>query len=489
MIIDGRVIKKRKDYMECIIRNVKYVDPYRADATPVCPHYRNPADQGSLQTIWDKVGCGGCKRQVMSYPHQLELKQQLIDDGFRQISQQLAGAQRKPMIPSPLTIQYRNKIEFSFGNFIVGQKMDGTKADTDEQFSATWNLGFHKQGQFSKVLDIDQCFLISSHAHTVFAMLKKHCKQSWLPVYDQKRHMGFFRHMVIREGVQTGQLMVNLVISDEYLATSPSWQISRDLLKTAWTEDKRLREHITTFMITTNNGLADIVKTQDSAITLLRGEGYIHEKLNLPKETPNLIHQHDEDAIQEHESVELTFRIGPFSFFQTNTYAAEKLFATAMNMLGEVSGTILDLYCGAGTIGLSFLKAGKGDKIVGIEIVPEAVLDAQVNAMINGLVDQTYFVAGKAEKVIKQPDIAHHIAKLSTVIVDPPRDGMHPDMIPFLLDLKKQFDYKLCYISCNPVTLARDLKLLCDWGLSVRQLQPVDMFPHTHHVEMIAILG
>jgi 23S rRNA (uracil1939-C5)-methyltransferase len=133
-----------------------------------------------------------------------------------------------------------------------------------------------------------------------------------------------------------------------------------------------------------------------------------------------------------------------------------------MNMLGEVSGTILDLYCGAGTIGLSFLKAGKGDKVVGIEIVPEAIMDAQVNAQINGLLDQTYFVAGKAEKVIKQADITHHIAKLSTVIVDPPRDGMHPDMIPFLLSLRQQVDYKLCYISCNPVTLARDLKLLCE---------------------------
>jgi tRNA/tmRNA/rRNA uracil-C5-methylase (TrmA/RlmC/RlmD family) len=141
-----------------------------------------------------------------------------------------------------------------------------------------------------------------------------------LPVYDQKRHSGFFRHLVIREGVQTGQLMVNLVIADAYLHESSTHTAQRESLQSILTEDKRLREQVTTFMITTNNGLADIVKTQDSSMNLLRGDGVIHEKLILSKENTNLIQHHDDDQTQEHESVELTFRIGPFSFFQTNTY-------------------------------------------------------------------------------------------------------------------------------------------------------------------------
>jgi 23S rRNA (uracil1939-C5)-methyltransferase len=159
-------------------------------------------------------------------------------------------------------------------------------------------------------------------------------------------------------------------------------------------------------------------------------------------------------------------------------------------MVGKPKGTILDLYCGTGTIGLSFLKAGKGDHLVGIEIVPEAIEDAHINAQINGLADKSEFLAGKAELLLKDPQRLDRLSHIELVIIDPPRDGMHPDVVTFLCTLKKITDFKLCYISCNPVTLARDLRLLTtDQQFTVRKIQPVDMFPQTHHVEVVTLLS
>lgn len=428
----------------------------------------------------------------MSYPRQLELKQQMIDDSFRHSSESIGGARRWEMIHSPKTLHYRNKIEFSFGKFIVGKKKN-EEVWPEQPDSATphsqWNIWFHKQGQFSKVLDIDQCFLISAEAHAVFICIKKLCLESGLPVYDQMRHEWFFRHLVMREWVQTNQLMINLVISDDYFQSSEwviTWASLRANLIQWFTEYERLRNHVTTFLITTNNGLADIVKTEQSNISILWWDGVIYESLELSPYQSEKVYNNKEET--EIHTIKATFRVWPFSFFQTNTYGAEKLFSAAIKLIWPQTGTILDLYCGTGTIGISLLKAGIGKRLIGIEIVPQAIQDAQYNASINGLWEQSTWYAGKAEQVVKLPAIANQLAQLSLVVVDPPRDGMHPDMITFLLHLKTQYQYKLCYISCNPVTLARDINLLYTGGMKTQYLQPVDMFPHTHHVEMISIL-
>lgn len=162
-----------------------------------------------------------------------------------------------------------------------------------------------------------------------------------------------------------------------------------------------------------------------------------------------------------------------------------------MDAVGDVRGTVLDLYCGTGSIGISFLKTGKGDAVVGIEIVADAIVDAARNAKINGLSDECYFAAGKAEELVfNDTYLAQQLEKISLVIIDPPRDGLHKQVVEFLLTLKKNHDFKLLYISCNPVTMARDIQLLTDGSeYSLRSLQPVDMFPHTHHVEMIGVLS
>lgn len=193
---------------------------------------------------------------------------------------------------------------------------------------------------------------------------------------------------------------------------------------------------------------------------------------------------------QETKTTAVSFRISPFSFFQTNTYGAEILYQTAIAMAGEVHGTILDLYCGTGSIGISFLKCKKGNFVLGVEIVEEAILDAHHNAQINGVEAQTYFVAGKAEDLVHtDPTVQQKLHEVELIIIDPPRDGMHKNVITFLNTCKKQQQCKLLYVSCNPVTMARDIQLLSAGGRKLHELQPVDMFPQTHHIETIGIFS
>ncbi|MDR2189949.1 MAG: methyltransferase domain-containing protein [Candidatus Peribacteria bacterium] len=201
------------------------------------------------------------------------------------------------------------------------------------------------------------------------------------------------------------------------------------------------------------------------------------------------------------ETTQITFRISPFSFFQTNTHGAEKLFSTAFAMLGNVKGNILDLYCGTGSIGLSLLKMSNGSfekeqkeqaelpSLIGIEIVEDAIIDARMNAKLNGLEKQSFFVASPAEKALeKYPELAEKIKNLSVVIVDPPRDGLHKNVVEWIASLKEKQPFKLLYISCNPITMARDVELFLEKGFVLKEVQPVDMFPQTHHIESIGIL-
>ncbi|MDR0651030.1 MAG: methyltransferase domain-containing protein, partial [Candidatus Peribacteria bacterium] len=289
----------------------------------------------------------------------------------------------------------------------------------------------------------------------------------------QKTHQGFFRHLVIREGVNTGQLMVNLSVCLANLNKEQT-NIWEDLLG-KFKQENHLTEQITTFVITNNTGLADTVKNETSETKVFWGDGYIHETLNF-----------DEVSY-------ITFRISPFSFFQTNTHGAEKLFSTAFAMLGNWEGNILDLYCGTGSIGLSLLKMRKNLKsdqaLIGIEIVEDAIRDARMNAKINGLEDQTFFIASPAEKALeKAPELTEKIKNLGVVVIDPPRDGLHNNVIEWIVNLKKESDFKLLYISCNPVTMARDVELFLERGFVLKEIQPVDMFPLTHHIECVGVL-
>ena len=494
-IVDVRIVKAKKDYVEAHLLEIKKQDPQILTGTPLCQHFFSPFLQEQNYDLQPyEKGCWGCKRQVMNYESQLQLKHDIIKDAFWKLLKK-QEIWFPPVIGSPLQKGYRNKIEFSFGvykqlddSFRKAKKSWNSEESLLAQglqkyaIDADFNLGFHKQGEFSKIVDISSCGLISEKANQVFTSLKALCKDSGLPVYDQKTHQWFFRHLVIREWVNTHQMLINLSVANQNLAAEQGeiqlWEHFLEKLKS----DPFLQEQVSTFVVSYNNGLADIVRNAETEIVPLWGEGVIYEILDFSQ------FSNSEAANQEQTS--LKFRVSPSSFFQTNTLGAQKLFWTGFKLLRTIEGNILDLYCGAGSIGLSFLKMGIGKELIWVEIVEAAIVDAEYNAKINGLQEKSFFVASPAEKMLtKFPELKEKIQNVGLVIIDPPREWLHPNVIKYLADLKKQYTFKLLYISCNPITMARDIELLVDEGFTFKQVQGLDMFPHTHHVECISVLS
>lgn len=482
-IVDCKIVKSKKDYVEAHITAVKHVDPTIASGEVKCPHYQFNYQLDETRLPEHKDGCGGCKRQVVPYEQQLHLKHQIVEDCFHRALKVIGAVTIYPVIPSPLVFGYRNKIEFSFGKYLRRGE-----AESGWEVAEHWQLGFHKQGSFEKVIDIDQCYLVSKDMHEVYAYIKGKLVDSGLPVHDAKTHKGLLRHMVIRAGVHTEQVLVNLSISTHHLVDHAADQEIWNTLLAEWKEDVWLQERVSSLVINENNGLADVVKPQDVHLDHIWWQGTIYEELQFDiSDQKNALsddHQHVEEAKKN-----LSFRISPFSFFQTNTLGAEQLFGKAADLVGHVEGNIIDLYCGSGTIGLCFLALEKWQKVKGIEIVEEAVKDAYFNAKINGFEDRADFYAGKAEDLLRQGVIDDtFFVGGDLVIVDPPREGLHQRVVDFLIQVNKRYPFKLLYISCNPVTMARDIQLLVEGGFSCGDLQPVDMFPHTHHIEVIGVL-
>ena len=506
--VDVTVVKRRKDYIEAHILETKKYDDQMADWEIFCPHFFIPKWVSEVNQWTEKIGCWWCKWQMMSYDRQLDVKYELVSDAFKKLNKNLSEQWKEiqilPIIPSPLQIWYRNKIEFSFWvykqqNIEFRQWIKEWK--TEEEILKSWInkydidcnqcCGFHKQWEFAKIVDVDSCWLISDRMNQVFKTIKDLCFNSWLPVFDQKTHQWFFRHLVIREWIHTEQLMVNLSISLGNLNEDQTklWENLMEEFK----KDEFLKKNITTFVITYNEWLSDTVKNDKSEAKVFWWEWYIHENLIFVWWNK----EDNEEKISENEvnnDTQLTFRISPFSFFQTNTLWAEKLFWTAFKMLWNFEGNMLDLYCGAWSIWLSLLKQNynknKSNELIWIEIVEDAINDAKVNASINWLENQSFFVASPCEKVLtKFPELEEKIKNIGVVIVDPPREWLHPNVIEWIGNLKKEYKFKLLYISCNPVTMARDIEMLVkEQWFSAKEVQPVDMFPHTHHIEDICVL-
>lgn len=478
-IVDCRIVKSRKDYVEAHIIKIKEHNPEYLDSTHVCPHFFSLSSEVASPLEPYKIGCGWCKRQMMTYGKQLWLKQKIIEETFFRIKSKIPEIEIKPIIWSPLEKWYRNKIEFSFGKFIKKVwEEEPTSRPADLQISrldvlSDWSVWFHKQGEFSKIVDIDHCDLISEKTNQLFVFLKDLLSKSWLPVHDQMRHEWFFRHLVIREWINTNQVLVNLSVFDDYLVSNKSETPKRATLLEELKNNEHIKNTVTTFVITYNNSLADVIKANESRLEILFGDWHIFEDLQYTD-----------------HNVNVQFRVSPFSFFQTNTTGAQSLFSTAMKMVGKTEWTILDLYCGTGSIWLSLLKCWIWKDLVGIEIVEDAINDARHNAGLNNVKDSVYFAAAPAEKILTntENEINAKLKNLSLVVIDPPRDWLHKDVVAFLIELKKKYDYKLLYISCNPSTMARDIALFTEWWSTLQDLQPVDMFPQTHHIECIGIL-
>ena len=372
--------------------------------------------------------CGGCFYQTVSYENQLKIKEGMVRDLLKDyvnddIWEEIKG--------SPKVHGYRNKMEFSFGDEVK----DGPLA-----------LGMHKKNTFHDIVNITDCQIVDNDYNLIVKCALNIAQQMELPFYHKMRHEGYFRHLVVRRAESSGDILVNIVTTS---------QVEADLtkLRDALLE-LPLSGKIIGILHTTNDSLADVV--QADKIDILYGQDYFYEEI-----------------------LGLKFKISPFSFFQTNTLGAEVLYKTARDFVVETKDKVIfDLYSGTGTIAQMLAPVAK--KVVGVEIVEEAVEAAKVNAELNGL-DNCEFIAGDVLKVVDELE-----DKPDFIVLDPPRDGIHPKAIQKIIDFGVE---QMVYISCKPTSLARDLEVFEAAGYKVKRATAVDQFPNTVHIETVVLLS
>ena len=415
-----RVRKKRSGKAEGDLVRVVEKSPLES-ATPACPHFGL---------------CGSCRYQELPYEAQLDMKE-------RQIKDILDGAVRQfdyeyewqGIVPSPLSYEYRNKMEFSFGNAVK----DGPLT-----------LGLHKKGSFYDIMEVPECRIVDADFRAVLTEALAVCKEYGLNFYHKMTHVGYLRHLLVRKAAHTGEILVDLVTS------SQAPEKETEFLK-EFTERILAAVNcgtIVSVLHTVNDSLSDTI--QNDRTDILYGRDYIEEIL-----------------------FGLHFNISAFSFFQTNSKGAERLYEKAREFVGETKDKVIyDLYSGTGTI--AQLLAPVAKKVIGVEIIAEAVEAAKENAKKNGL-DNCDFLVGDVLKMLdeitEKPDF---------IVLDPPRDGIHPKALTKIIDYGVD---KLLYISCKPTSLARDLAVLQEKGYRVEKAAAVDMFAQTYHCETVVLLS
>ena len=423
-VVDIQVYKKKKNYMEGFIKRI--VQPSKDRLEPFCTHFGL---------------CGGCRWQPLPYPMQLEAKRQQVQDQLVRLGH-LDVPEIRPTLPSLETRYYRNKLEFSASaqRWLLREEDPAAIPPEDRG-----GLGFHVGKFFDKVLDIRQCHLQKEPSNAIRLFVKQFCIENGLELYNIRENRGFFRNMFVRT-TQDGQVMLILCFARE---------------------DETLRK-----------ALLDAVSERFPEITSLWY--VINEKLNDSIADQSPVLYKGADAIYERMEG-LRFKIGPKSFYQTNSRQAERLYGVARDFAAlSGSETVYDLYTGTGTI--AQFVSGQAAKVVGIEYVPEAIEDAKANAEANGI-RNCVFYAGDMKDVLNGDFIAAN-GKPDVVILDPPRAGIHPDVARVILQAAPE---RMVYVSCNPASQARDLAILCE-DYEITAVQPVDMFPHTMHVENVVAL-
>ena len=420
--VKARITRKKRNYAEAkVIETISQSPGYRS---AVCPHFGV---------------CGGCFWQDISYEEQLFWKRAHIAECLEHI----AGAgdvEVKPVIASPEIYHYRNKMEFTFSDrrWLLGEELE---REFDQQ--SLFGLGLHVRGLFDKVLNINTCYLQSPEACDILREVRTWAAGSGLPAYRARTHEGFWRFLVIREAKNTGQLLLHLITSGTRGANGAEERLAEHLLSKF--------PRITTLIHSVSDKKSQVAVGDSSRVMF--GPGFIEETLG-----------------------ELRFRISAHSFFQTNTRAALKLYETIGELAAfEGSEKVWDLYCGTGSIGLYI--ASRVKSVIGIELVEEAVRDARENCLLNSI-GNCSFLGGDLKDVI---DKASEKGCPDVVIVDPPRAGMHPKVVKRLLETLPE---RIIAVSCNPASLARDAALLQD-AYNIREAQPVDLFPHTPHLECV----
>lgn len=426
-IIDLKIIKKKKNYAEGRAITLKQPSPLRVEAQ--CPHFGI---------------CGGCKWQTMSYEAQLRCKQQQVQDNLERLGH-IDTSRMRPICGSDNIFYYRNKLEFTFST--KRWLNEGEQRDENEPGA----VGFHVPMVFDKVLPIEHCVLQSDPSNSIRNALRDYAIEHQIPFYDIRNHTGFLRNVVIRN-TTTGQWMVIVIVAEQ----------RDDLLMPMMEFLKRSFSEITSLLYIINSKLNDSYTDLD--VTTYAGQGYITE--NMPR---------------YEGGIPLQFRINPKSFYQTNSQQAFKLYSYVAEF-AQLQGTenVYDLYTGTGTIA-QFL-AGMCRHVTGIEYVEEAIVDARLNAQLNAFGNCTFY-AGDMAKVLTD-DFVKANGHPDVVITDPPRAGMHEKVVEQLLAIEAP---RIVYVSCNPATQARDLQLL-NAKYDIGRIQPVDMFPHTQHVENVVEL-
>jgi 23S rRNA (uracil1939-C5)-methyltransferase len=424
-VVDIRLSKNKKDWAEGYPIQFKSYSKERVE--PFCQHFGV---------------CGGCQWQMLPYKKQLQYKQQQVIDNLTRIG--------KIKLPQPLPIAgsvhdkfYRNKLEYTFSTkeYIPDESFD--KTDREKNFRDV--LGFHAKGFFDKVVNIQKCWLQPEPNNEIRNALREFAWTKKLSFYDYRDHQGLLRNLQLRI-CATGEVMVNVVFGEDHL------EKRNEVLEFL----KKQFPQITTLLYTIN------LKKNDSLNDLepvtYTGKGYVIERLE-----------------------DFQFKIGPKSFFQTNTKQAERLYQITRDF-AELNGSqiLYDLYCGTGSIGIFCSKGAR--KIIGVEAIAEAINDARENALLNNI-QHAEFYAGDVIEICNDDFFSQH-GKPDVIITDPPRAGMHEKLVRKILEIEAS---TVVYVSCNPATQARDLSLL-DGKYEVTKLQPVDMFPHTHHIENVVQL-
>ena len=423
-IVDVRVTRKRKKYVESVPVRFSTYSEWRAE--PVCNSFSV---------------CGGCKWQDFDYQQQLLFKHKIVSDCLVRIGK-LDLPEIASVLPADPIWFYRNKLEFTFSS---NRWLTGEELQSEGEIANRNALGFHIPGMFDKVLDIERCYLQPDPSNAIRTAIRDFALQENMPFYDLRKHQGYLRTLVVRTS-STGEVMV--IVSFQHENTA----LREKLLNYVW---KRFPE-ISSLMYVINPKLNDTFT--DLEVNLYKGAPHIMEEME-----------------------GLKFKVGPKSFYQTNSHQAYQLYKIIREFAGLTGREIVyDLYTGTGTIA-NFL-AQKAKKVVGIECIHEAIEDATYNSAINGIRNTSFF-AGDMKDVFTMEFIQKY-GTPDVVVLDPPRAGIHPKVVDALLLIMPK---RVVYVSCNPSSQARDIALMQEF-YRIAAVQPVDMFPHTHHVENVVSL-
>lgn len=426
-VVDLQIKRKKNKYAEA--EAVKYHEYSPVRAVPFCQHYGV---------------CGGCKWQVLPYEEQIKYKQKQVEDNLRRIGK-IELPEISPILGSAKTEWYRNKLEFTFSN---KRWLTAQEVQQDVKYDQMNAVGFHIPGAFDKVLAIEKCWLQDDISNRIRNAIRDYAYEHNYSFINLRTQEGMLRNMVVRTS-STGELMVIVICK---IVEEHEMDLFRQLLQ--YVADSF--PEITSLLYIINNKCNDTINDLD--VHVFKGNDHIFEEME-----------------------GLRFKVGPKSFYQTNSGQAYNLYKIAREFAGLTGNELVyDLYTGTGTIANFVSRQAR--QVIGIEYVPEAIEDAKVNAEINGITNALFY-AGDMKDMLTQEFINEH-GRPDVIITDPPRAGMHQDVIDVILFAEPQ---RIVYVSCNPATQARDLQLL-DCKYRVKAVQPVDMFPHTHHVENVVLL-